>query len=879
MPIISTANKSKDTKKDIVKFFKESFDNIKQKHRRKTKKNKALIGHSLAGERTKTIDTVIKRALEINGYSDLIGVSVVALGGYGRLDLSPYSDVDLLFLYKNRSKTLAKDVAETVLYFLWDLKLDVGHSVRTIEECVELSYDDKDTTILTSLLDSRFIFGDKFLYSNLENEIYNELLPRNSSNYIKRKLEEKENRISRFGKTVYLLEPNVKESEGGLRDLQSALWIAQAKYKVKNLNEILQKGFLSQKEFRIVQKCENFLLLVRAELHYLAERREDNLTFGFQEKIASFFGYKDAELRAVERFMRVYYLRASVVKQQSQKIIDKCTQKPRSRSSRKTVHLQHGFTIQGGFLSVTSRNIFKEDPCNLLRAFEYANRFEVEMSRYLVWLIRENVSLIDESVRRNMSFNRIFLSLLRNGKNVSKMLFEMNELRLLGHYIPEFGKIVCMVQHDSYHVYTVDIHSIFMVKEIEKLLNYKYHEEFKLLTKTAESLVKRHVLYLACLFHDMGKGSGKNHSQKGAAMIPKIAERMGLNPVDAEQLEFLVRHHLVMPHFSQRRDMNDPTLIERFARSVKKQETLSLLYLLTFADIRSVGPDVWSNWKGMLLTELYLRTSRMIELGDYKKETSEEKRERTIGEVIKITADQIKGTKVKKILQKMPTSYFEGFSAKNISRHVSLIDSSGNRVGTDTINYEKEGYDEFTLWGFNKEGIFSKLCGIMSLNGLNILGARIVTTLDDRILDVFYVNKLGKSTPYNNKLWSKVREDIESVNKNKIDVEKLLENRNIGNISYRKKVPKYPSKIVFDNKSSDSSTVIDVYTHDRQTLLFDITNTLKNMGLTIDYAKISTKVDQVVDAFYVRDSKGKKIEDEKRTEKIRAALLDAINKT
>ncbi len=877
MPIISTATKTKETKKNIEKFFKQSFDEIKQKHRRKTKKNKALTGHNLARERTKTVDAVIERSLEINGYSDLMGVSVVALGGYGRCELSPHSDVDLLFLYKNRSKTLAKDVAESVLYFLWDLKLDVGHSVRTIEECVELSYDDEDTTILTSLLDSRFIFGDLNLYSSLENEIYNELLPRNSSNYIKKKLEEKENRISRFGKTVYLLEPNVKESEGGLRDLQSAIWIAQSKYKVKNLNEILQKGFLSQKEFRVMQKCENFLLLVRAELHYLAERREDNLTFSFQEKIAKFFGYKDADLKAVERFMRVYYLRASVVKQQSQKIIDKCTQKARGRSSRKTIHLDHGFIIQGGFLSVTSKNVFREDPCNLLRAFEYVNKHEVKMSRYLVWLIRDSVSLVDESVRKDVSFNRIFLSLLRKAKNVSKMFFEMNELRLLSHYIPEFGKIVCMVQYDSYHVYTVDVHSIFMVKEIEKLINYEYHEEFKLLTKTAESLTKRHVLFLACLFHDMGKGSGKNHSQKGAAMIPKIAERMGLNKVDAEQLEFLVRHHLVMPHFSQRRDMNDPTLIERFARSVKSLETLSLLYLLTFADIRSVGPEVWTNWKGMLLTELYLRTARMIEVEDYKKETVEQRRERIVNEVVKITGDKLKDTKVKKILKKKPASYFEGFSPKNISRHVMLINSSGKGLGSEIINYKKEGYDEFTLWGFNNEGIFSKLCGIMSLNGLNIMGARIVTTSDDRILDIFYVNRLGKSTSENNKLWDKVREDVESVTNNKIDVEKLLDKRNTGNMSYRKKVPKYPSKIVIDNKSSDSSTVVDVYTHDREALLFDITNTLRNLGLTIDYAKVSTKVDQVVDAFYVRDKKGKKIENEKQIEKIKSSLLEAIN--
>lgn len=875
MPIISTAGKSRDSKKKIEKFFTESFEEIKQKHRRKAKKHRALIGRDLARQRTDTVDTVINRALEINGYSDLRGVAVIALGGYGRCDLSPYSDIDLLFLYKNRYKTLAKNVAESVLYFLWDMKVDVGHSVRTVEQCVELSCDKEDTTILSSLLDSRFIFGDEKVYADLESEIYTEILPRNSADFINRKLEEKEERISRFGKTVYLLEPNVKESEGGLRDLHTAIWIAQAKYKVKNLDQVLQKGFLSEKELRILEKCMNFLLLVRGELHYLAERREDVLSFGFQEKIAKFFGYKDADLKAVERFMRVYYLRASVVKQQSQRLIDKCTQKPIRRSSRKTKHLEYGFIIQSGFLSVTSRNVFKEDPCNLLRAFYYANKFDIKMSRYLVWLIRENVTLIDESVRWDMEFNKIFFSLLKNGKDVFAMLMEMNELRLLAHYIPEFGRIVCMVQHDAYHVYTVDIHSIFMVKEIEKLLNYEYHKEFRLLTKIAESVTKRHVLYLACLFHDMGKGSGRNHSQKGAAMIPKIARRMGLSSSDTEQLEFLVRHHLIMPHFSQRRDINDPTLIQRFARSVKSLETLSLLYLLTFADIRSVGPDVWTNWKAMLLTELYLKAARRIEVGEYKKETREERRERITNEVIKIS--DIKERKCRAILKKMPESYFEGFSPKSISKHLTLIENSGNKLGAEVINYKREGYDEYTLYGFDKEGIFSQLCGVMSLNGMNILGARIVSTSDKRILDVFYVNKLGKSTPWTDRLWNKLKEDIQKAASGELEVEKLLDKRDDVYWNYRKKIPESPSKIVFDNKSSEDSTVIDVYTHDRPALLYDITNTLRLLDLNLDYAKISTKVDQVVDAFYVQDIDGGKIEDDERIENIKSALLKAIN--
>ncbi len=812
-----------------------------------------------------------------HSFSYLNNVAIVALGGYGRRDLSPYSDIDLLILYKKNNKKLAKEVTECLLYFLWDLKLDIGHSVRTIKECIELSYDKTDTTIFTSLLDSRFIYGDEELYNKLDNELYNELLPRVSSDFINRKLEEKEKRLSRFGKTVYLLEPNVKEGEGGLRDLHAAIWIAQAKYKIKSLKGLLQNGFISEKEYRVIKKCVSFLLLVRSELHYQAKRREDNLSFGYQEKVAKFFGFKDTELKAVEKFMRVYYLRANLVRQQSNRIIEKCIQKHRGRSSRKTVHLDHGFIIQGGSLSVTSRNVFKEDPTNILRAFEYAEEHNVDKSRYLYNLLRESVVRIDDKVRRNRDFNSTFLRLLRTVKNISKMLFEMNDLRLLGHYIPEFGKIVCMVQYDAYHVYTVDIHSIFMVLEIEKLVNYEYEEEFAIPTKIAESLIKRDILYLACIFHDMGKGSGRNHAQKGAAMIPKISERMGLNKVESEQLEFLVRHHLVMTHFSQRRDLHDPTLISRFARSVKSLETLSLLYLLTFADTRSVGPEVWSSWKGMLLFELYIKTASLLEVDKYKKETYEERANRVVGEVVKLLKNVIKETKVRRILKKMPTSYFHSFSPKLISQHLKFIDKAGKDIFTDIKFYPTQEYDEFTIWGFNEEGVFSKLCGIMSANNLNIMGARIVTTTDNRILDVLYVNKLGKSTVEDKKLWKKVNEDIRKISDKKFDIGQLVEKRKRSDSKYKKQVPKSPSKIVFDNNSSDDSTIIDVYADDRTGLLYDITKTFRKLGISINYAKISTKVDQVVDAFYVHDSKGKKIEDPKTIQKITASLLKAID--
>ena len=865
------------TENELLAFFTDSYEHIRRRHYARSRKNKALIGYELARERTAVVDEFIKRALSRYGYPELEGVSIVALGGYGREELSPYSDIDLLFLHKKGSKDLAEEVVEKLLYLLWDTKMDVGNCTRSLEECRELSMDRNDVTILSSFLDSRFICGDRALYDELENEIYGEVLPKISHDFIRRKIDERDERGERYGKTLYILEPNVKEGRGGLREFQTAMWIAQANYKAKSFEEVLQRGFVSEKEYRVMRKCLNFLLLVRAQLHYQAKKREDNLSFDLQTQVAKSFGYREGKLRAVEKFMRIYYLRAAVVVQQSRRLTEKCTRVyARRRLTKKAVHLDHGFTIQGKYLSVTSRNVFSEDFCNFLRAFEYADRHSVEFTEYLELLIGEHATRIDEKVRNDPEFNRIFLRLLRFGKDVSKMLLKMNELRLLGRFIPEFGKIVCMVQFDSYHVYTVDVHSIFMIREIEKLINYGYEKKFPFLTKVAETLVKRHVLFLACLFHDMGKGQGGSHAQKGASMIPKIAERMGLGASDAEQLEFLVRHHLAMVHFSQRRDLDDPVVLSRLAKSIPDQETLSLLYLLTFADIRSVGPDVWKDWTGMLLQELYVKTLRQMSAGTYRRKTDEEWMQKMTSDIVADADGDIPERKVTKILKKMPVSYFSQFSRQNILRHVKLLNSIEGKFATEVIRYEE--YDEFTVCAPDKKGIFSVFCGVLSANGLNILGARIVTTLDKKAFDIFYVERTDYLTEEEyGEVWKKVDKNLGKVLDGDVEVDELVERRKRNYSSYGRKVPEYPPEIVFDNESSDKATVIEVYAHDREGLLYSITKTIAEMELSIDYAKISTRADQVADTFYVRDSRGRKISGAKKLKKIEDSLISAVS--
>ncbi len=879
---MSTAKKIIKNEDQLLSKIKSRFlrrrSALRRLHGEKVKRTKTHTGGYLAMKRTEIVDELVRDSFEKRGITELKNVAIIALGGYGRSELCPFSDIDLLFLYKTNNKTLAKNTTECLLYLLWDLNLDVGHSVRTIDECIELSRDE-DTTILSSLLDSRFVFGDYNLYQKLDNKIYKKLLPEYSGKFIEKKIEENEKRIERFGRSVYLLEPNVKEGEGGIREINYALWIAQAKFKVKSFRELLEKGLIIEKDLGTFEKGLNFLLLVRSELHYLADRLEDRLGFEYQERIAQYFGFKDAELPAVERFMRLYYLRGSNLTELSKKLIEKCTEKARFRMFKPKIKvLNFGFCIQDNMLSVTNAEIFNEDIANLMRAFEYSDKLEIKMSNYLIDLIRDKVDVtqIDDSVRTNKEFNASFLRILKKGKNVAETLLHMNRLRLLGYFIPEFGKIVCMVQHDAYHVFTVDIHSIFMIREIEDLLRYKHDKELPLLTKTAESLMKRDVLFLACLFHDMGKGEGRNHAQKGAAMIPKLSKRMGLREEDSKQLEFLVKHHLIMTHFSQRRDIHDISLILRFARSVKTLETLSLLYLLTYADIRSVGPEVWTNWKAMLLKELFVRTASVLEKGEFQKEKPRERKTRIKNDVYQTLKGSVSKKAVNAALNKMPLSYFTRFSPSKIAQHTNLIANSDGKIGMNVIFHEREQYDEFTFWGFDAPGIFSKLCGVIRANGLNILGARITTRADGRILDVFYVNHLGKSTHDDKEIWDKLEGNLTRVVDGKINVEKLMAKRKKIKHKFDKNIPLYPTRIEVDNESSDISTVIDVYTYDRNGLLYDITKTITKLDLSIESAKISTKVDQVVDAFYVNDMKGNKIEDPEKIDEIKVELFKAI---
>jgi len=470
-----------------------------------------------------------------------------------------------------------------------------------------------------------------------------------------------------------------------------------------------------------------------------------------------------------------------------------------------------------------------------------------------------------------------FLEILRNPLRVAETLRDMHHLQFLNHFIPEFGHIYCKVQHDAYHIYTVDIHSLFAIEEIVKLWRGDYRDKKPLLTKIANDIEKRDLMLLAVLFHDIGKGGGKDHCNKGADMIPTIARRLGLGKEDSQRLEFLVRSHLLMTHISQRRDLHDDKLIVQFARGMGMSENLKMLYLLTFADIKAVGPDVWSEWKGLLLQELYEKTYEVLERGDFRLERRSEKVRNRKRKVVELLEEEFGERTVKDVLKTMGTRYLLSHRSAEIVEHIRLLLSRGDRTLVMKIEHEPQGqYSQLTISTVDIPGLFSKITGVMAANGINILGAQIFTQGNGVALDTLQVRSPSGEVITDPEKWQRVEEDLISVIEGRARVDDLVMKRHRPSLLTGRPMPRSPNRVEIDNEVSDEYTVIDIYAHDKVGLLYQITKALKELGLYIGVSKISTKVDQAADTFYVQDIFGQKITLAEKLDEIRSRLLESL---
>jgi [protein-PII] uridylyltransferase len=814
--------------------------------------------------------------------SDSQRCTVVAQGGYGRGELNPYSDIDLLFLYSWKVSPYVEAVTERLLYTLWDAGLQVGHATRTLKESIALSA--ADMKVKTALLDARYLCGNYDLYQEFEKTVAYRLVTKRVTRFVQEKLAENRMRHESYGGSVYLLEPDVKDGEGGLRDIHTARWIARVKTGARDLDALALQGILDSGDVAKLKASQDFLLRVRNELHFSTGKHQDQLTFEEQEKVSRALGFEgEGTLKAVEVFMRNYYLHAAQISRLTSLIIHRITDGSRPLFSGRYSFVRtvrEGVCLSQGQLSITKPDILKSEPGFLIDVFFEMQKQRSELSHETRELLRAHTGWIDDAFRRSAAANVPFFKILKWKERVYETLLEMHRCGILGAFIPEFGRLLCMVLHDAYHIYTVDQHSLKLIQEIERLKAGEYKEGLPLLTQLARDADEIELLYLGLMFHDIGKGFGGGHSEIGAGLVRPIARRMRLNADDGALVEFLVRHHLLMTHMAFRRDLEDPKTIFDFAKTIGNVNNLKMLYLLTFADVKAVGPDVWNPWKASLLGELYIKTLNLleeVEKGEFQREDVRAALRRIQGRVRRELAKDHPLDTVDQFLEAMPERYFLSTPEDDIQAHFELMESfSGNGAVTTVEHFPERDCSSVVICTRDRPGLFASITGTLTALNLDILNARIFTSSDGRILDVFRISHRGHSElVMAEQKWARFRSTLNDVLEDRLDVARLVENSQRSTL-LQKHVPRVATVVQVDNEASDNFTIVEVFTADRIGVLFKITYALHQLGLSIHVAKISTNVDQVADVFYVTDANGNKIEDPARLEEIRVSLYESL---
>lgn len=804
--------------------------------------------------------------------------AVLAQGGYGRGELNPFSDIDLLFLYPWKINPFLETVAEVILLPLWDAGVAVGHAVRNVRECARLAA--RELTVRTALLDARYLCGDEALFAEFEARMLEDVWLSNQTPFFKEKLAENVERHARFGDSIYLLQPQVKDGQGGLRDLHTALWMAKVKYKVGNFRELVPIGVLSEADLAELERAVDFLWRVRNGMHLEAAAHQDQLTFELQDRLAPALGFGTGKT-GTEAFMRAYFGHATVANRISETVIGRCVQAAEPyRVAAPTRIVRDGIRIQGRMLSVTGAQRLRQDPTILVHVFAEAQRHGATLSPATRELVRQAAVELAPALQ-SPAVSEAFLDILRAHGHVFETLVEMHKLGALKAVIPEFAGLECLIAHDPFHIYTVDHHSLMGVRELERLRAGEFARTLPHLTQVMKEVAQPELLFLGMMFHDIGKGHGHDHDSRGAQMTRTIAGRLGLNEDETAACEFLVQHHLLMSHLAQRRDVHDDQLVIDFCRTVGSVENLQRLFLLTYADMRAVGPGVWNNWRESLITELYVRAHEFFQTGAFVAEDRGARAARIRARVVAAVPAGERNA-VDALLSRMPDSYLLSTPEEMLPAHAVLRRRLVERLEandrpalvTHVQDFPEREFTEFAVCALDRPGLFAMLSGVLAAHGLNILAARIATSSDGIALDAFRVSHDGGERA-DDERWERVERTLRRVLRGEVDVVDLVARARRPSLLVRRRRP-VPTTVEIDNDVSDAYTVLDVYTGDRVGLLFTITNCLYHLWLEIHLAKITTMVDHVLDVFYVTDNEGRKVTDPGRLETIRNELARAL---
>lgn len=779
-------------------------------------------------------------------------LAVFATGGYGRNVLAPSSDVDLLFIRPYKASAHAESVIEYMLYALWDVGIKVGHAFRTPEECIRLSK--QDVTIKTSLLDARFLFGDEDLAAETKEKFRKEAVDGFDAQFIADKLAERDGRHAKQGNTRYVVEPNVKEGKGGLRDLQTLYWITKHMYDGVSLEDVMKSGPFTKHEYSVFIRAARFFWTVRCHLHYLTGRAEERLSFDLQPEIASRMGYRDRSGQlGVERFMKHYFLVAKDVGNLTRILAAKLEadqiKKPEGwrrfiRTGTPKPMAHEGFILDGERVSVTDEDVFKKSPENLIRLFQLADETEHDIHPDAMTIAARNARVINSRTRSKPEMSKIFIDLLVNGKNPGLALHRMNEADVLGRFIPEFGGIVAQTQFNMYHHFTVDEHTIRAVDYMAQI-DREGGEGFELPHRLFQKIDNKHILYLAMLLHDTGKGHGDQQIE-GTKTATAAGKRLGLSDAETDLVAWLVGHHLEMSETAQKRDIADPQTIVRFASMVGSIERLRLLYILTIADIRAVGPGIWNAWKGQLLEDLYQNTEAALRGG----RTDAISVSRELEGRAALNREQLVervGT-IPEVMSDMDPAYWTGFDLDALEQHARTIRAGDPPIVSAHVR-EDGGGVSLLVAGQDRLGLFSRLAGTIASQSANVVSAQVFTAPSGFIVDVFILQD-GKGGVFAAGDEGRLRRLENEVRR------AFATNEPVANIpakSYRREAAfKVIPQVKIDDTLSDGYTVIDVAGRDRPGLLHDVARLLADENISIHSAHVGSYGERVFDAFYVQ---------------------------
>jgi [protein-PII] uridylyltransferase len=824
-------------------------------------------------------DHVVGRVYRANNRSTGERIAVIAVGGYGRGEMAPHSDVDIAFVTPNKPTAWCEQVIEAMLYFLWDLGLKVGHSSRSLDELVRQAKG--DLTIRTALLEGRYVWGDRAIYEESQRRFWADVAAGTERQFVAEKLAERNERHKRLGDSRYVVEPNVKEGKGCLRDLHTLYWIGKYIHKVRDPSELVDVGLLTGIEYRAFRRAENFFWAVRCHLHTITRRPEDRLTFDLQREVATRMNFADRPGKSgVERFMHLFFLHARQVGSLTGVFLAQLDEQwaaqrmgffAKLRARRRARRKIGAFAVVADKVAAGADDFFAHDPVRLIELFHVADRESMEIHPETMREAHRDAGLIDAAVRRDPRANQMFMDILTSRRDPETVLRWMSEAGVFGRFIPDFGRVIAQMQFDMYHHYTVDEHTIRAIGLLSRIEKGEEGEQHPLATEVIGEIASRRVLYVATLLHDIAKGRSGDHSVLGAEIAMKLCPRLGMGPAETEMVAWLVRWHLLMSATAFKRDLADYKTIADFAGQVQSAERLRLLLLLTIVDIRAVGPGIWNSWKRQLLGDLYIAAHEVLRLGH-----------KQFGRVERIAAkkkavaallrerDALIGTVGRQLLDAYWIAEPEDIIAMNLQQLDIALDEP---LSVEARYYPARGATLVTVTAADHPGLFYRIAGGIHLAGGNIIDARIHTTRNGVALDNFLVqDPLGRPLNEENQI-ARLKSAIADALANKGKLLPQLAARPLARP--RAEAFEVHPIVIFDHKASDRFTVIEIGALDRPALLSRLARALFEARLIVHSAHIATYGERAVDTFYVTDVLGSKVTGDSRLRTIERRLIEA----